>query len=84
MGDWAVVRWTHHWQNDDGGPGHVRGVDGFRVRDGKVAQKSSYVKGQPGAVIAGAAGRSAAAGSVARADPHPALPGGCSAPAPCC
>lgn len=38
--DRAVVRWTFHW---DGG--HVRGVDVFRVRDGKVAEKLSYVKG---------------------------------------
>ena len=29
----------------DGTPGHVRGVDVFRVRDGKVAEKLSYVKG---------------------------------------
>ncbi len=27
------------------GEGHVRGVDVFRVRDGKVAEKLSYVKG---------------------------------------
>lgn len=36
----AVARWVHHW---DGG--HVRGVDVFTVRDGKVAAKRSYVKG---------------------------------------
>jgi hypothetical protein len=28
-----------------GNAGHVRGVDAFRVRDGKVAEKLSYVKG---------------------------------------
>ena len=39
-GDRAVVRWTFEW---DGG--HVRGVDVFKVRDGKVAEKLSYVKG---------------------------------------
>ena len=38
--DRAVVRWTYHW---DGG--HVRGVDVLRVRNGKVAEKLSYVKG---------------------------------------
>lgn len=38
--DRAVVRWVFHW--DDG---HVRGVDVMRVRDGKVAEKLSYVKG---------------------------------------
>lgn len=39
-GDRAVVRWTFDW-----GDGHVRGVDVMRVRDGKVAEKLSYVKG---------------------------------------
>ena len=41
-GDRALVRWVFHW--DDSG-GHVRGVDVMRVRDGKVAEKLSYVKG---------------------------------------
>jgi ketosteroid isomerase-like protein len=39
-GDRVVQRWRYSW---DGG--HVRGVDVFRVRDGKVAEKLSYVKG---------------------------------------
>ena len=39
-GDRVVQRWQYHF---DGG--HVRGVDLFRVRDGKVAEKLSYVKG---------------------------------------
>jgi ketosteroid isomerase-like protein len=43
-GDRCVVRWVYHWVRD-GVPGHVRGVDLFRVRDGKVAEKLSYVKG---------------------------------------
>jgi ketosteroid isomerase-like protein len=43
-GDRAVVLWTYHWVKE-GGPGHVRGVDVFRVRDGKIAEKLSYVKG---------------------------------------
>ena len=37
-GDRCVVQWTYHWVRD-GKPGHVRGVDVFRVRDGKVAEK---------------------------------------------
>jgi ketosteroid isomerase-like protein len=41
-GDRAVVPWNAVW---DGG--HVRGVDLFRFRDGKVAEKLSYVKGPP-------------------------------------
>ncbi len=43
-GDRCVVRWVYHWIKD-GTPGHVRGVDVFRVRDGRVAEKLSYVKG---------------------------------------
>ena len=42
--DRCIVRWTYSWMRD-GTPGHVRGVDVFRVRDGKVAEKLSYVKG---------------------------------------
>ncbi|MFT4037926.1 MAG: nuclear transport factor 2 family protein [Thermomicrobiales bacterium] len=38
--DRALVRWRYSW-----GSGHVRGVDVFAVRDGKVSQKLSYVKG---------------------------------------
>lgn len=44
-GDRAVVCWTYHWVDSQGRPAHVRGVDVFRVRDGKVAEKLSYVKG---------------------------------------
>ena len=43
-GDRAVVRWVYHWMRE-GVRGHVRGVDVFRVRDGRVAEKFSYVKG---------------------------------------
>jgi ketosteroid isomerase-like protein len=43
-GDRCVVQWVYHWVRD-GKPGHVRGVDLFRVRDGRVAEKLSYVKG---------------------------------------
>ena len=39
-GDRAVVRWRY-----DYGDGHVRGVDVITVRDGRVAEKLSYVKG---------------------------------------
>jgi ketosteroid isomerase-like protein len=39
-GDRAVVRWRFDW-----GGGHVRGIDLLKVRDGKVAEKLSYVKG---------------------------------------
>jgi ketosteroid isomerase-like protein len=39
-GDRVVQRWRYSWAD-----GHVRGVDVFTVRDGKVAAKLSYVKG---------------------------------------
>ena len=38
--DRVVTTWSYGW-----GDGHVRGVDVMRVRDGKVAEKLSYVKG---------------------------------------
>ena len=41
----AVIRWRYTWQPSDASAGHRRGVDIFRVRDGKVAEKLSYVKG---------------------------------------
>jgi steroid delta-isomerase-like uncharacterized protein len=44
-GDRAVLRWRYSWKASDSTSGYVRGVDIFRVRDGKVAEKLSYVKG---------------------------------------
>jgi ketosteroid isomerase-like protein len=44
-GDRCTVRWRYTWKDANGNEGHVRGVDVFRVRDGKVAEKLSYVKG---------------------------------------
>jgi ketosteroid isomerase-like protein len=44
-GDRCTVRWRYTWKNADGSEGHVRGVDVFKVRDGKVAEKLAYVKG---------------------------------------
>ena len=44
-GDRGVVRWVYSWTDEQGQPGHVRGVDLFRVRGGKIAAKLSYVKG---------------------------------------
>lgn len=44
-GDRVVVRWVYRWEDAGGDRGHVRGVDVFRVRGGRVAEKLSYVKG---------------------------------------
>ena len=41
----GVQRWTYHGVDAEGNAGHVRGVDIFRFRQGKIAEKLSYVKG---------------------------------------
>ncbi len=43
--DRCTVRWRYTFTSSDGSPGHVRGVDVFKVREGKVAEKLAYVKG---------------------------------------
>jgi ketosteroid isomerase-like protein len=43
-GDRGVVRWVYRKMRN-GQPWHLRGVDVFTVRDGKVAAKLAYVKG---------------------------------------
>lgn len=40
----CVVRWVYH-KTKEGKPWHLRGVDIFKVADGKVAEKLAYVKG---------------------------------------
>jgi ketosteroid isomerase-like protein len=45
LGDRCVMRWTYHWRDAEGRPGHVRGVDLYRLRGGQIAEKLSYVKG---------------------------------------
>ncbi len=44
-GDRRLVQWTFTWVGQDKEPGRVRGIDLFKVRDGKVAEKPVYVKG---------------------------------------
>ena len=44
-GESAVQRWRYTWTSADGSSGHVRGVDLIKVRDGKVKELLSYVKG---------------------------------------
>jgi ketosteroid isomerase-like protein len=43
-GERAVVRWVYRKLRNEQ-PWHLRGVDVFTVRDGKVAAKLAYVKG---------------------------------------
>ena len=43
-GDRCTVRWIYR-KTRDGKPWHLRGIDVFTIRGGKVAAKLSYVKG---------------------------------------
>jgi hypothetical protein len=45
LGDRCILRWRYAWRGHDGGEGHVRGVDLYRVREGLIVEKLSYVKG---------------------------------------
>ena len=45
-GDRCVVLWTYAFHKEERQRGNVRGVDIFRVRDGLVAEKLSYVKSE--------------------------------------
>ena len=41
----CVMRWQYQWTDEAGGRGHVRGVDIFKIKDGLICEKLSYVKG---------------------------------------
>ena len=45
LGERCVMRWRYSWVDTAGERGHVRGVDIFRVRNGAIREKLSYVKG---------------------------------------
>ena len=40
MGLHCIMRWKYTW-----GDGHVRGVDVFKIEEGLISEKLSYVKG---------------------------------------
>lgn len=40
FGNRCIMRWKYSW-----GDGHVRGVDVFKLKDGLISEKLSYVKG---------------------------------------
>ena len=44
-GERCVMRWVYHWVDSQGAPGHIRGVDIYKIRETKIAEKLSYVKG---------------------------------------
>ncbi len=41
----VVMRWRYDWVDREGNQGHVRGVDLFRIQNGLICEKLSYVKG---------------------------------------
>jgi len=41
----CVMRWQYQWTDEAGVLGHVRGVDIFKIKDGLICEKLSYVKG---------------------------------------
>jgi ketosteroid isomerase-like protein len=45
LDDHVVMRWIYRWRDEQGSEGHIRGVDLYRIIDGLIAEKLSYVKG---------------------------------------
>ncbi len=45
LGDRCTVRWRYVFDADRPDEGHVRGVDVFRVSNGRIVEKLSYAKG---------------------------------------
>lgn len=45
LGMHCIMRWKYSWIDEDGHKGHVRGVDIFKVINGFISEKLSYVKG---------------------------------------
>ncbi|MDP1548225.1 MAG: nuclear transport factor 2 family protein, partial [Anaerolineales bacterium] len=43
FGNRCIMRWRYHWVDEAGEKGHVRGVDIFKVEDGFISEKFSYV-----------------------------------------
>jgi ketosteroid isomerase-like protein len=44
-GNRCIMRWRYGWVDLEGHKGHVRGVDIYRVQNGLICEKLSYVKG---------------------------------------
>ena len=41
----CIMRWKYAWVDANGGKGHVRGADIFKVEDGLICEQFSYAKG---------------------------------------
>jgi steroid delta-isomerase-like uncharacterized protein len=45
MDNRCVMRWRYDWLDLQGKAGHIRGVDIYKLENGLIAEKLSYVKG---------------------------------------
>ena len=45
LGFRCIMRWRYDWVDEAGIKGHVRGVDIFKLKNGSISEKLSYVKG---------------------------------------
>ena len=41
----CIMRWIYRWVDLEGKAGHIRGVDVYKLEDGLIIEKLSYVKG---------------------------------------
>lgn len=41
----CVMHWRYDWEDSLGNKGHVRGVDVYKIKEGLICEKLSYVKG---------------------------------------
>jgi ketosteroid isomerase-like protein len=41
----CTMLWIYRWVDLEGNAGHIRGVDVYRLQDGLITEKLSYVKG---------------------------------------
>jgi predicted SnoaL-like aldol condensation-catalyzing enzyme len=48
FGERCMMRWKYSWVDKGEKKGHVRGIDIFRLRNGLICEKLSYVKGSIG------------------------------------
>ena len=45
LGMHCIMRWKYYWIDVNGDKGHIRGVDIFKLTNGLIIEKLSYVKG---------------------------------------
>ena len=45
LGNRCMMRWRYNWVDETGKKEYVRGVDIFKVENGSICEKLSYVKG---------------------------------------